>query len=109
METTKIITFTTLITLMLFSVNTYSQFGRMSGGTKNRASFETFDLDRNGQITALEFQKVRAERQSENAKKYGMKQKSASAPSFKSIDLNSDGLISPSEFLKNQANRCKNK
>ena len=76
---------------------------------QNRATFETFDLDGNGQITAAEFEKTRTERQTQNAENGGRMQNAANAPTFESIDLNKDGVILPAEFAKNQAKRLKNK
>ena len=47
MKTTKIITLTTLVTIMLFSINSYSQRGQMGKGMQSRPTFNTFDLDGN--------------------------------------------------------------
>ena len=105
MKTTKIITEAFLVTILSFSINSYSQRGRMAKGMQNRATFNTFDIDGDGQITVAEFEKVREERQTQNAKNGGIMQNKASAPSFKSIDLDTNGVISPSEYAKNQANR----
>ena len=66
MKTTKIIT-VTLITIMLFSLGAYSQNNGKGKGMVNIPAFETFDLDGNGQITASEFDKVRGQRQNNNA------------------------------------------
>jgi Ca2+-binding EF-hand superfamily protein len=108
MKTTKIITLATLVTIMLFSINSYSQRGGMGKGIQNRPTFESFDLNNDSFITASEFNEIRSERQNQNAKNGGVMQNRANAPSLENIDLDNDGKVSKDEFAKHQVNRFNN-
>lgn len=59
--------------------------------------FEAFDRNGDGQLSAAEFNDVRAARQAWRAKQGYPMRHAAQAPNFDAIDGNGDGMISPDE------------
>jgi Ca2+-binding EF-hand superfamily protein len=72
---------------------------------RNAPSFQDFDLNGDGLITADEFQQARAKRISERASAGFPMRGLSNAPSFEDIDANHDGVVTPAEFEAWQAQR----
>ncbi|GEM_PF-458465 len=75
------------------------------GAGWNAPSFQDFDLNGDGRITADEFNQAQAKRMSERAAAGYPMRGAASAPSFEMIDANQDGVVTPAEFQSWQEKR----
>ncbi len=74
-------------------------------GVPGPLSFSDYDMDRNGVISAEEFQTVREKREAA-LKAAGHQVKGMeTAPSFSDLDANGDGGITPSELAAGQRAR----
>jgi len=79
--------------------------GAGAGAGRNMPSFQDYDLNADGSISADEFEQARTKRISERASAGYQMRGLADAPGFEEIDANHDGSITPDEFQSWQAQR----
>jgi Ca2+-binding EF-hand superfamily protein len=77
--------------------------------TRGPIDFETYDTNKDGMITQEEFNAVKAERMSANAKAGMPMRNAANSPDFDYFDTNKDGKITKEEFQTGQLKRMRSK
>lgn len=73
------------------------------GRGQSMPNFESFDLNKDGSLTELEFTEARNQRIAARAKAGYPMRNLANAPSFADIDLDHNGTVSKEEFAAHQA------
>jgi Ca2+-binding EF-hand superfamily protein len=76
--------------------------GQGMGKGYNMPTFESFDLNKDGVISAKEMDEAREKRMEENSSQGKMMRNIGNQPMFSEIDTNKDGNISKEEFLAHQ-------
>ncbi len=75
------------------------------GYPRGPAPFEAIDSDRDGRISAEEFDTHRAARQASRAARGFALRNAAQAPSFEAWDSDADGYLTPAELTMGQQSR----
>ena len=70
--------------------------------TRGPLSFDAYDQNRNGSISEVEFNEVKAAHMSANAEAKRPMRNVGNSPDFSFFDTNKDGKISKDEFAKAQ-------
>lgn len=81
-----------------------NQGNKGMGKQANMPTFENFDLNNDGMISAKEMEESREKRMEEKASEGKMMKNIGNQPLFSDIDTNNDGNISKEEFQSHQTN-----
>ena len=85
----------TLVSLVSLSLNA-------ADTTRGPIGFEAYDTNKDGMMTQEEFNAVKAERMSANAKAGMPMRNAANSPDFDYFDANKDGKVTKEEFQAGQ-------
>lgn len=97
------------ILLSLISSFLVTSLGATDLSKRGPASFEDYDVDKNGSISESEFYDLRAKKMELKAQQGMPMKNAANAPSFEYFDTNGDKQLSKIELLEGQINHMNEK